>query len=144
MIKNVEADIENRLDDDYRQDWLKKMAWVSEATATIDSTLFDKYEVKRGLRDLDGRGVLTGLTEISEIVAYTVKDREMVPCDGELYYQGINIEEIVEGFLTEKRYGFEEVVYLLLFGELPTEEELDGLKDMLSYAVEMRADAVCL
>ncbi|MBO4396110.1 MAG: citrate/2-methylcitrate synthase [Eubacterium sp.] len=121
------------MDDDYRQDWLRKMASVSEATATIDSSLFDKYEVKRGLRDLDGRGVLTGLTEISEIVAYTVVDREPVPCDGELYYQGINIEEIVDGFLTEKRFGFEEVVYLLLFGELPTEEELDGLEDMLSY-----------
>ena len=133
MIENVEVDIENRLDDDYRQDWLKKMAFVSEATSTIDSTLFDKYEVKRGLRDLDGRGVLTGLTEISEIVAYTVVDREMVPCEGELYYQGINIEEIVEGFLTEKRFGFEEVVYLLLFGELPTEKELAGLKDMLAY-----------
>ena len=130
---NIENDIENRLDDDYRQDWLRKMASVSEATATIDSTLFDKYEVKRGLRDLDGRGVLTGLTEVSEIVAYTVKDREMVPCEGELYYQGINIEEIVDGFLAEKRFGFEEVVYLLLFGELPTESELDGLEDMLSY-----------
>lgn len=129
----IENDIEKRLDDDYRQDWIRKMASVSEATATIDSTLFDKYEVKRGLRDLDGRGVLTGLTEVSEIVAYTVKDREMVPCEGELYYQGINIEEIVDGFLSEKRFGFEEVVYLLLFGELPTESDLEGLDDMLSY-----------
>ncbi len=132
-VENVEIDIEKRLDDDFRQDWLRKMASVSEATATIDSTLFDKYEVKRGLRDLDGRGVLTGLTEISEIVAYTVVDRELVPCDGELYYQGINIEEIVDGFLSEKRFGFEEVVYLLLFGELPTEKDLDGLDEMLAY-----------
>lgn len=132
-MEKVEANIEKRMDDDYRADWLRKMASVSEASATIDSTLFNKYEVKRGLRDLDGRGVLTGLTEISEIVAYTVVDRELVPCDGELYYQGINIEEIVDGFLSEKRYGYEEVVYLLLFGELPTESELKGLEDMLSY-----------
>ncbi|MEE3467252.1 MAG: citrate/2-methylcitrate synthase [Eubacterium sp.] len=132
-MENVEIDIEKRLDDDFRQDWIRKMASVSEATATIDSTLFDKYEVKRGLRDLDGRGVLTGLTEISEIVAYTVVDRETVPCDGELYYQGINIEEIVDGFLSEKRFGYEEVVYLLLFGELPTEKDLDGLDEMLAY-----------
>lgn len=133
MSQIIENDIENRMDDEFRQDWLRKMASVSEATATIDSTLFDKYEVKRGLRDLDGRGVLTGLTEISEIVAYTVKDRELVPCDGELYYQGINIEEIVDGFLSEKRFGFEEVVYLLLFGELPKKEDLDSLQEMLAY-----------
>ncbi len=133
MAQVIVDDNETRMDDEFRQDWLRKMASVSEATATIDSTLFDKYEVKRGLRDLDGRGVLTGLTEISEIVAYTVKDRELVPCDGELYYQGINIEEIVEGFLSEKRFGFEEVVYLLLFGELPTEDDLDSLEEMLTY-----------
>ena len=129
----TESDIEKRLDDDYRQDWIHKMAMVSEASATIDSTLFSKYEVKRGLRDLDGQGVLTGLTEISEIVAYTMVDRELVPCEGELYYQGINIEEIVDGFLTEKRFGFEEVVFLLLFGKLPNQSELDGLEDMLAY-----------
>lgn len=132
-MMTTEIDIEKRLDDSYRSDWLRKMAAVSEASATIDSTLFSKYEVKRGLRDIDGKGVLTGLTEISEIVAYTVVDREMVPCDGELFYQGINIEEIVDGFLAEKRFGFEEVVYLLLFGELPTEKELDELEDILAY-----------
>lgn len=133
MLENVEVDIEKRLDDDYRVDWIRKMAAVSEATATIDSSLFEKYEVKRGLRDLDGHGVLTGLTEISEIVAYTVKDHESVPCDGELYYQGINIEEIVEGFLSEKRFGYEEVVYLLIFGRLPNEKELKELREMLAY-----------
>lgn len=122
----------NNLDAGYRSDWLHKMATVCEASSTIDSTLFEKYEVKRGLRDLNGQGVLTGLTEISEIRSYTVVDHDMVPCEGKLYYQGIDIEDIVNGFLSEKRFGYEEVVYLLLFGRLPNEQELEELKDMLA------------
>ena len=114
------------------QKWIKKMAAVCEQTSVIDSSLFEKYDVKRGLRDVNGQGVLTGLTEISEIRSYTVVDREMIPCDGKLYYHGIDIEDIVEGFLSEKRFGFEEVVYLLLFGTLPNEKELEGLKNILS------------
>ena len=122
----------SNLNAEYRNDWLHKMASVCEAKSTIDSTLFQKYEVKRGLRDLNGRGVLTGLTEISEIRSYKMEDDEMVPCDGKLYYQGIDIEEIIDGFLTEKRFGYEEVVYLLLFGKLPNSHELEDLKDMLA------------
>ena len=87
---------------------------------TIDPSLYTKYEVKRGLRDLNGKGVLTGLTEISEIVSYKKVDGEDVPCDGELYYRGINIQQLVNGFLSDGRFGFEETVYLLLFGSLPT------------------------
>lgn len=122
----------NNLDAGYRSDWLHKMALVCEASSTIDSTLFERYEVKRGLRDLNGRGVLTGLTEISEIQSSTIVDGVSVPCDGKLYYQGIDIEEIVGGFLSEKRFGYEEVVYLLIFGKLPNERELEELKDMLA------------
>ena len=122
-----------QLNAEYNNDWLHKMAMRCEETSTIDSSLFSKYEVKRGLRDLNGQGVLTGLTEISEIRSYTVVDREMIPCEGKLYYQGIDIEEIVNGFLAEKRFGFEEVVYLLLFGELPKQEQLENLKDMLAH-----------
>lgn len=122
----------NNLDAGYRKDWLHKMAAVCEASTTIDSTLFERYEVKRGLRDLNGRGVLTGLTEISEIQSSTIVDGVSVPCDGKLYYHGIDIEEIVDGFLSEKRFGFEEVVYLLVFGKLPNEKELEELKDMLA------------
>ena len=124
--------MDNNLDLGYRHDWIQKMADVCEASSTIDSTLFDKYEVKRGLRDLNGQGVLTGLTEVSEIRSYTVVDHEMVPCEGKLFYQGIDIEEIVGGFLQEKRFGYEEVVYLLLFGDLPTESQLEDLKDVLA------------
>lgn len=122
----------NNLNAGYEYDWIHKMASLCEESSTIDSTLFAKYEVKRGLRDLNGQGVLTGLTEISEIRSYTVVDREMIPCEGKLYYQGIDIEEIVDGFLAEKRFGFEEVVYLLLFGKLPNSEELEELNNMLA------------
>jgi citrate synthase len=97
----------SNLDADYRSDWIRKMATVCEESSTIDSTLFGKYEVKRGLRDLNGQGVLTGLTEISEIRSKMMVDDEMVPCDGKLYYRGIDIEEIVDGFLSEKSFGFE-------------------------------------
>ena len=123
----------NNLDAGYRNDWLHEMATVCEESSTIDSTLFGKYEVKRGLRDLNGQGVLAGLTEISEIRSKMMVDDEMVPCDGKLYYQGIDIEEIVDGFLAEKRFGYEEVVYLLIFGKLPNEQELEELKDILAY-----------
>lgn len=97
-------------------------------------SLYEKYDVKRGLRDLKGKGVLTGLTEISEIVSSTVNDAgESVPCQGKLYYRGYNIEDIVKGSI-EKGYScYEEVVYLLLFSELPTAEELDKFKAMLAH-----------
>ena len=123
----------DNLNAEYGSDWIAKMASVCEESSTIDSTLFGKYEVKRGLRDLNGQGVLTGLTEISEIRSRKMEDDEWVPCDGKLYYQGIDIEEIVGGFLAEKRFGYEEVVYLLLFGKLPNEKELNELKDLLAY-----------
>ncbi len=99
---------------------------------TIDSELYSKYEVKRGLRDVNGKGVLAGLTDISKIQSYTIVDNEVVPCEGKLYYQGIDVEDIVAGFVEEKRFGFEETVYLLLFGHLPTQEELSDLNRILA------------
>ena len=97
----------------------------------IDPDLYTKYEVKRGLRDIDGRGVLTGLTDVSKIQSYIVEDNDMIPCEGKLYYQGIDVEDIVAGFIEEKRFGYEETVYLLLFGQLPNQEQLDTIKDIL-------------
>ena len=99
---------------------------------TIDPELYGKYEVKRGLRDLSGKGVLTGLTEIGEIKAYTIDDEELVPCEGQLFYRGYDIEKIVEGFLKDDRFGFEEITYLLLFGSLPTKEELKDFNALLA------------
>ena len=100
--------------------------------SSIDPALYTKYDVKRGLRDLNGNGVLTGLTEISDIVAFEMKDGVKTPCEGRLYYRGVNVRDIVRGFVTEGRFGFEEVVYLLLFGELPKEQELEKFRAQLS------------
>ena len=98
----------------------------------IDPSLYGKYEVKRGLRDISGKGVLAGLTEIGEVRAYIIEDSEMVPCEGKLFYRGIDIEEIVAGFIDEDRFGFEEVAYLLLFGDMPTAKGLQGFKGLLA------------
>jgi len=103
-----------------------------ESNSRIDPSLYDKYDVKRGLRDINGKGVLTGLTVISEIVSSKIVDGKEVPCEGKLYYRGIDVEEIVEGFIKEDRFGFEEVAYLLLFGELPDAEQLDNFCRILS------------
>ncbi len=95
---------------------------------TIDRELYDRYQVNRGLRDLNGNGVLTGLTEISEIHGKTADGK---PAKGELYYRGYNIMDLVRGFLGEQRYGFEEITYLLLFGELPGKQELRNFEELL-------------
>ena len=96
----------------------------------IDPSLYTKYDVKRGLRDSDGRGVLTGLTNISDVSGFRVEGNERIPIPGELYYQGIDVRKLVKGF-HESRHGFEETVFLLLFGELPTQEELDNFMELL-------------
>ncbi|MCQ2511041.1 MAG: citrate/2-methylcitrate synthase [Lachnospiraceae bacterium] len=89
----------------------------------IEIDLYNRYDVKRGLRDSNGKGVLTGLTEISDVVAYDTIDNQKVPSDGRLYYQGCDVMDIIKG-LEGRRYGFEETIYLLLFGKMPTEQEL--------------------
>lgn len=101
-------------------------------TSQINTELYTKYEVKRGLRDISGKGVLAGLTDIAEIRSYTVVDSEMIPCEGKLFYRGIDVEDIVQGFIHDDRYGFEEVTYLLLFGTLPTEEQLRDFSNLLA------------
>ncbi|MDD6032906.1 MAG: citrate/2-methylcitrate synthase [Oscillospiraceae bacterium] len=99
----------------------------------IDPELYTRYDVKRGLRDLNGNGVLTGLTEISEIKSKEIMDGKEVPCEGKLYYRGVDVEEIVAGFIREKRFGFEETAYLLLFGQLPKKEELEQFCGLLAH-----------
>lgn len=101
------------------------------SNSIIDSELYTKYNVKRGLRDLDGRGVLTGLTDISTIIQSKNVDGKMVPCEGELYYRGYNIKDIIKGINDDNRFGFEEVVYLLLFGDMPNAKELHDFKELL-------------
>ena len=99
--------------------------------SSIDPSLYGKYDVKRGLRDINGNGVLAGLTEISDIIAFKNVDGVKTPCDGELYYRGVNIVDLVRGFLSEGRLGFEETAYLLLFGKLPTEAQLGQFNEIL-------------
>ena len=110
---------------------IRDLAKKCETNDIIDQELYTRYEVKRGLRDLDGRGVLTGLTDISTINAYKKVDGNLVPIDGELLYRGININDLVKGFWGEKRFGYEETVYLLLFGDLPNKEQLDEFNRLL-------------
>ena len=109
----------------------ERLAKLCESHDMIDPELYTKYQVKRGLRDLDGKGVLTGLTEISTIISSEEVNGVTIPIDGQLYYRGINIYDLVRGFTSEKRFGFEETVYLLLFGELPNKKELADFNTLL-------------
>lgn len=110
---------------------IQHFAELCEKNNAIDKELYSQYEVKRGLRDVNGKGVLAGLTNISDVCATKVVNGKEVPCAGKLYYRGYNIKDLVKGFLKEKNYGFEEIAYLLLFGELPTAQELMTFHDTL-------------
>ena len=111
---------------------IQKLANLCEKNNAIDKELFVKNNVKRGLRDLDGRGVLAGLTNISDVCASKEVDGVRVPLPGNLYYRGYNIKDLVKGFLDDGHFGFEEITYLLLFGELPSAEELKNFSEMLA------------
>ncbi len=102
------------------------------SNSSIDPDLYTKLKVYRGLRDQDGRGVLTGLTEISDVTSFEERDGKRVPIPGRLCYRGVNIKDIVKGFISENRFGFEEVCYLLLIGDLPNEQELSDFKALLA------------
>ena len=112
---------------------IEALAAQALRNSSIDPDDFVKYDVKRGLRDLNGKGVLAGLTEVSDIVAKKIVDGEELPCDGKLYYRGVDVEQLVEGALKEGRFGFEETAYLLLLGHLPNQEELESFTKQLSY-----------
>ena len=97
----------------------------------IDPALYVEYDVKRGLRDSSGKGVLTGLTEISDVVSYNIIDGKKIPCDGRLYYHNYNIVDLVNGF-EGRRHNFEETTYLLLFGKLPNADQLTRFDKLIS------------
>lgn len=99
---------------------------------SIDGKLYAEYGVKRGLRDKNGKGVLSGITNISLIKASEVEDGKVKPCDGQLFYRGYNIYDLTNGFRKDKRFGFEETAYLLLFGNLPTKSELAEFSRVLA------------
>mgnify|MGYP000201561220 FL=1 len=101
----------------------------------IDKKLYQEYGVKRGLRDEQGQGVLTGLTNISQITAFKNVNGEKIPCDGELLYRGYNVRDLVNG-AADKRFIFEEGVYLLLFGDLPDNEQLAKFREALNNSMD--------
>ena len=98
----------------------------------IDPDLYTEYNVKRGLRDLNGKGVLVGLTEISEVSSTKTVDGKSVPADGRLFYRGYNVEDLVRGIEKDSHFGYEECTYLLLFGELPTKQQLKDFCKVLA------------
>ena len=102
--------------------------------SNIEPSLYEKYDVKRGLRDLSGKGVVTGLTEISEIQSTSVDETgKSVPGKGKLYYRGIDVEDMINGSIEKGYFCYEETAYLLLFGQLPTRKQLDEFTGMLAY-----------
>jgi citrate synthase len=119
---------------------LTRLSEAARNSCMIDPALYGQYEVKRGLRDISGRGVLAGLTEIAEVHSYIISENEMIPCEGKLYYRGIDIEDISRGFFEDGRFGYEETCYLLLFGKLPDKEELSAFNNLLGKCREMRHD----
>ncbi|HON10187.1 MAG TPA: citrate synthase, partial [Chitinispirillaceae bacterium] len=111
--------------------YLDEASKIALAKNTINADLYSKYNVKRGLRNPDGTGVLVGITSIGDVHGYIVDENEKVPVEGRLRYRGIDVEDIVEGCRRENRPGFNEVVYLLLFGNLPNKEQLEHFDGML-------------
>ena len=111
---------------------IQALAQECVSHGNIEKELYQQYNVNIGLRDLNGKGVLTGLTDVSEVRQNKVVDGRVIPTDGKLFYRGINVEDIIRGCNQDNRYGFEEVVYLLLFSKLPNQQELDDFMQLLS------------
>lgn len=114
------------------ENYTNKYSKICTDKSLIDKSLYARHGIKRGLRDMSGRGVLTGITNISLIQSSQEIDGQSVPCDGKLFYRGYNILDLVKGFNDEQRFGFEEITYLLLFGMLPTKDELTEFHGILA------------
>ncbi len=112
-------------------EYLKQLRDISTITNRIDGEYYSKYNVKRGLRNQDGTGVLVGLTSIGEVSGYIIADNEKVVSPGKLIYRGVDIRDIVKDVETSDRFGFEEVIFLLLFGVLPNQEQLAEFRELI-------------
>lgn len=119
------------------QDFVARMSVHLEQNNQIDPDFYTKYDVKRGLRNANGTGVIVGLTKVGEVVGYKTEDNKKVAVDGELFYRGVNVEDLVENVIQEDRFGYEETSYLLLFGELPTQRQLEEYKATLGARREL-------
>lgn len=109
---------------------------------SIPISFYDKYNVKRGLRNSDGTGVMAGLTKVCSVEGYYIDDGEKIPKEGKLFYRGIDVDDIVQACQREKRFGFEEVAYLLLFGILPTAKRLADFSELLSSCRDLPNDFI--
>lgn len=114
------------------ENYIEKHSRMCREKGIIDGSLYEKYGVKRGLRDEKGKGVVAGITNISLVKAVEDFDGASTPCPGELYYRGYNINDLIKGFIRGGRFGFEETAYLLLFSELPTAAQLKEFREILS------------
>ncbi len=113
--------------------YIQELSEISDRNNAIEPEMYAQYHVNRGLRDMNGNGVVTGLTEVSHIQAKTRNENgDIVPCEGQLYYRGINVRDLVDGFWKDDRFGFEESAYLLLFSELPNAGELAAFRRELA------------
>ncbi len=108
----------------------------------IDSSDFDRFNVKRGLRNSDGTGVMAGISRVCSVGGYLIDDGEKVPCEGHLYFRGYEMSDIVNNVIADDRFGFEEVIWLLLFGSLPTKDQLDNFCDILARCRELPDDFI--
>jgi citrate synthase len=124
------------MDSEQKNKFIEKYSKLILDQGVIDNELYRKFDVKRGLRDISGKGVVVGLTEISEIIG-TLDSGEEVSCEGQLFYRGINVENLVKGFMDDDRFGFEETCFLLMFGHLPKEDEFDEFSALLEVYAEL-------
>ena len=124
----AESNVFSEITDD-----IVRLSSLSKEADMIETALFTKFDVKRGLRDLNGKGVLAGLTTISDVRANKIVNGEQVPIPGKLFYRGYNVEDLVNGFSAGGRFGFEEITYLLLFDTLPNEKELEQFSRIMGY-----------
>lgn len=124
-----------------RNELFNELVGFCMQSGAIDQNLYTEYDVKRGLRDSNGKGVLTGLTEISDVIGYEMVDGLKIPGKGKLYYQGYDVEDLVRSIGT-RRYAFEEVTYLLMFGSLPTKKQFESFLAILSDLQELSGDFV--
>lgn len=132
LLKEYESKIPN--------EFIKNLCEEFRKNNYIDPEIYNKYPIKRGLRNSDGTGVVAGCTLVCNVHGYLLNEGERMPVDGELIYRGINIKDIVRGCEEEDRFGFEETSYLLLFGKLPTEDELRNFQAMLAENRELPGD----
>mgnify|MGYP000893754732 CR=1 FL=1 len=118
---------------DASADFIESLCAEYQKHNQIDPAFYERYRVKRGLRNADGTGVMAGVTQIGNVMGYYVQDGERIPAPGKLVYRGIDVEELINGFVSEGRFGFEETAYLLLLGRLPNAAELESFKNQLAY-----------